>query len=424
MSDISFRGGATPETTFRTATVLLMLAVGILGFLGMFVLGAYAPDMGAGRNGGPHALSDGATGYSGLVKLARSTGRNPRIIRNKHFFASEDLLVLTPGSAAVDIAEPLRQRHSRATLLILPKWLTLADPDHRGWVRRLNLLPIPEPEGVLAPSIRLHVRRHPSAGKSLVTDKALPPAIQFRAPRPLQVITGIEPGRKRDKAGDDNEQPFPGTEMTPLVTDGQGGIIVAQIGEGPLYVVVDPDLFDNRGMKAPVNAKSALLLLDWMNSTGATGIDFDVTLNGLAHSPSPLKLALEPPFLAMTLTIFAALGMAGLHAFVRFGPPRLRTRAIAFGKLALVDNSAALVGKAGRELRLGGRYVAAIRDLAVRAFGVPQALRDAELDAYLDNLDRRTPFTQFARAVEMARDRQALIDAAGGLHDWLKEKSK
>ena len=96
-------------------------------------------------------------------------------------------------------------------------------------------------------------------------------------------------------------------------------------------------------------ARSALAMLDFLNSTDADGVLFDVTANGLGRSRSPLKLAFDPPFLAVTLTIFAAMLLAAWQALNRFGPVRRRERAIAFGKAALVDNSAALIRKAGRE---------------------------------------------------------------------------
>ena len=67
----------------------------------------------------------------------------------------------------------------------------------------------------------------------------------------------------------------------------------------------------------------------------------------------------------MTLTLVAAMLLAGWQAFARFGPAVRRERAIAFGKAALVDNTAALIRKARREARLGGRYVEVIRERAV-----------------------------------------------------------
>ncbi len=59
-----------------------------------------------------------------------------------------------------------------------------------------------------------------------------------------------------------------------------------------------------------------------------------------------------------------------MQAFGRFGPARARERAIAFGKEALVDNSAALVRKAGRERIMGKRYAALVRERAVSIFSI------------------------------------------------------
>lgn len=420
MSDIAIGRAASGDATFRLRTVALMLAIGIIGFAGMLVLGAYAPDLRSSRNGGAHALSNAATGFSGLVQLAEATGRNPRIHRDERSYDSEDLLVLTPEDGATNVSGPWTARADKPTLFIFPKWSTVRDEDHDGWVQRSGLVSIDEPQGVLAPGRKLRIARRRSGGKPLVTDPDLPAAIRFRAARPLQVITGID--LSDAPRGPDGTAPT--HVLHPLVTDGAGGIVVAQIGDGPLYVLADPDLLSNIGMKDAGQAASALALLDWLNASGAEGIDFDVTLNGFGRSPSPLRLAFEPPFLAMTLALVAALLLAGLHALGRFGPVRPRQRAIAFGKAALVDNSAAMVRKAGREARLGARYVAVVRDRAVRAFGVPARLRDEALDAYLDGLGGGGRFTELAEAMAVAEDRHGLVDAARALHDWQREKMR
>jgi hypothetical protein len=121
----------------------------------------------------------------------------------------------------------------------------------------------------------------------------------------------------------------------------------------------------------------------------------------------------------MTLALAAVLALVGWQALARFGPARLRARAIAFGKTALVDNAATLVRRAGREATLGTRYAQVIRERAVAAFGVPARLRDAALDGYLDRLRGRARFTELALAAAEARDRRALTDAARALHDWM-----
>jgi hypothetical protein len=145
-------------------------------------------------------------------------------------------------------------------------------------------------------------------------------------------------------------------------------------------------------------------------------------LLGIGKSKNLLRLAFDPPFLAMTLALLAALLLVGWQAFARFGPTVHRDRAIAIGKAALVDNAAALIRKAGKQVRLGGRYVDAIRERAVVAFGVPSRLRGEAIDRYLDKISGRAKFTELAQRVDDANDQASLVAAARALHDWQKEK--
>src|SRR5205085_386965 len=98
------------EGAFRPATMLLIAATGILAFIAMLVLGAYAPDLRNGHNGRSHALSNSATGFSGIVRLAQATGRNPAVIRNEPMLGTEDLVVLTPEQGSTDMSKPLSMR--------------------------------------------------------------------------------------------------------------------------------------------------------------------------------------------------------------------------------------------------------------------------------------------------------------------------
>jgi hypothetical protein len=376
----------------------------VLGFIGATVLGAYAPDMRPSRNGGSHALSNAAVGFSGLVQLAQATGRNPQIIRDPHMMYGEELIIFTPDTGKQDISPGILGREAKPTLFIFPKWQTIGDASHSGWVRYVGLIGADDPEGVLAPARKLKVARHPSGGRPLVTAGDLPPEIRFTAPRPLQTISGAN--------------------VHPLITDEAGGAVVAQLGDGPLYVIADPDLLNNKGVADAHQAAAALALLDWMNSSGSKEIDFDVTTNGLGRSRSPLKLAFEPPFLAMTLAIVAAVILAAWQATARFGSPRRREREIAFGKAALIDNTATLIRKAGRQATLGGRYADVIRDRAAIVFGMSPRLHDAALDAQLDRLDGRARFTELAEAARTARDRHSALSAAQALHRWLWEKTR
>ncbi len=226
MSDIAI-GRQKASNPFQAGAVALMLALGIVGFVGLLVLGAYAPDMRSGKNGGGHALSNSAAGFSGIVQLARATGRNPRIIRNEHEFDTEGLLVITPEAASVNISAASFNREGGPTLVVLPKWFTQPDPKHPGWVQWRDLLPEWEPIGVMAPGVRFTLNRYRSRGASLTTDAMLPSTVRFRAPRPLQVITGLQKPEK-PKEGEKPPPPRRQPKLVPLITDGKGGIVLAQ----------------------------------------------------------------------------------------------------------------------------------------------------------------------------------------------------
>jgi hypothetical protein len=402
MSDVD----ATPtgaQGIFRPATILLVVAIGILAFAAMLVLGAYAPDLRSGRNGGAHALSNAATGFSGIVRLARATGRNPLILRNEQLLDTEDLVVLTPETGFKDMTEALARRRGKVTLVVLPKWRTAPDPEHSGWVLVEGLKPNWDPERTLAPGRSLNIERHRGGGSALETVPAHAPAeLRLVAPGPLQTVAG--PGLK------------------PIVRDRAGRAVLVQVGEEPLYLLADPDLLSNRGMADRRQAAGALAMLDFLNSTGAKSITFDVTLNGLGQTRSPLRLLFDPPFLAATLAIAAALLLAGLQAIARFGRPRRPERAIAFGKAALIDNAASLVRQARREAALGGRYAEMIREKAVAVFAVPAKLRDDAIVDYLDRLEGRPRFSALASAAEQAKGRDQLLAAAQALHRWQWEK--
>jgi hypothetical protein len=133
-------------------------------------------------------------------------------------------------------------------------------------------------------------------------------------------------------------------------------------------------------------------------------------------------LAFEPPFLALTLCLLAAALLAGVQAAYRFGPALRPQRAIAFGKRALVDNSAELLRLARREHLSSERYVIMTREAAVSAIGNPRRLNGEALDHWLDGLGPSTmpPFTMLALAAERAHNRQDIRDAARALYDWRK----
>jgi hypothetical protein len=394
--------GKASDGPFNTRTMLVVTAIGVLAFVAMLVLGAYAPDLRSGRNGGAHALSNAATGFSGLVRLAEATGRKPVIVRSKDQLKSEDLTVITPDHGWTDLGDILERRGPRVTLLVLPKWETSPDKERPGWVRVSGLLSPLDPARTLAPATPFGITRERTQREPLKTLAAAAPAeLRFFAPRILQSVSS--------KAVD------------PIITNARGAIVLGKLKDRQLYILADPDLLNNHGMGDERQARAALALLDFLNSTGAESVQFDVTTNGLGRSRSPLKLAFDAPFLAVTLTIFVAMLLAAWQALVRFGPVQRPERAIAFGKAALVDNSAALIRKAGREAHLGRRYVEVIRERAVTLFRLPPAIDTPTLNSRLESLNSNRSFAAAAQAAEHAASRDELIGAAKSLNAWIKE---
>jgi hypothetical protein len=406
MSDVAMRS-TTDGGAFSVRTVVILVVVGVATFIAGTLLTVYAPSSSSTGGTKAHALSNAAVGYSGIVRLATATGHTVRVIRDESQLRDNPLLIVTPPLGATPLGNIIAGRTDQPTLIVLPKWLAMTDPRHPSWVVRLGLISAKEPEGVLAPNNKLTVTRAPSGGRPLIATGFMPHELhfpqQFRlaAPRPLQTISG------------DN--------LNPLVTDENGRIVLAQIGDHSFYVLSDPDLLNNIGMRRENDARSALDMLDALGYNNQ--MDFDVTAVGLGRPPSPLKLAFDPPFLAMTLTVFAAMLLAGWQAFARFGPAVTRLRAIAFGKRALVDNSAMLIRKAGRQVKMGPLYAQVIRDRAVTAFGVPAKLRDGAIDDYLDKLTGRQKFSELVHAVSEAEDTHSLVSAARALHEWQRENN-
>src|SRR5687768_7157582 len=189
MSEIAISGQPTADSAFRRGNMLLIVAIGVAAFFAMLVLGAYAPDMRSGRNGGAHALSNAATGFSGIVALARATGRNPQVVRNEAGLDTADLVVLTPETGRTNLDPVLTIRRGRPTLVVLPKWQTVADPVRSGWVRSAGLKHALEVHSVLAPAHRLKVERQRSRGQALATVEEHAPELHFTAPGPLQTVT-------------------------------------------------------------------------------------------------------------------------------------------------------------------------------------------------------------------------------------------
>jgi hypothetical protein len=393
---------------FNPRLVYGLIAVGLIAFGALVLSIAYGPPVRdtEGQVDRAQMLSPSAVGYQALTRLVGAF-RQVRIISSSTDLDGDALLVMAVGTSTLpeDVQWVRARREGRPTLIILPKWVTARHGGRRDWVtlmRRGAGQPVARALGFQLRSAARPLPGEPARGTDMLEGMTMP------VPAFPQVIEG--------------------PDVVPLVSlpDG-GGALVARIGDQPLYVVADPDLLNNHRIGDPRVARAALALIDSLNPADAQNVDFSTFSDRPeptpVRQPSLIRLAVEPPFLAMTLALLAAALLAGLHGAVRFGRPRREGRAIALGKAALVENSAGLIKLARREAALGPAYADVVRRDTGRAVGAPLTLSDQALDAYLDRLSKADgpKFSQLANDVVWARDRHELVAAARALFSWKKD---
>jgi hypothetical protein len=392
---------------FRPLTALLLVLAGVFSFSAYFVLSAYAPDLRGGDDGGPHALSRSAVGFAGLVRLLRADGVPVQISRDGP--AKRDpswgLLVLTPDPNTSPAALAALAKAKGNTLIVLPKWSTIPDPNNNGWVQSIGVVDAPSLNALLGKDFPLAVARR--------TDNA---AVQLTA-APGQGSAVFPAGRI------DRLQSFAGGG-TPVLKAATGETVLTRVGDD-VTILSDPDLMNTHGIADERSAASAVALIQALR-VGDAPVVFDVSLNGYKHSPSLLKLAFEPPFLGATLCLAGAALLMALHAAYRFGAPERASRALALGKRALADNTAGLIRMARREPHMAAGYVDLSRGAAMKALGAGR-LTAAEFDAYADKLGERIGvgvISAVAGEAPQVKDREGLVRFAQRLYQWRLEMTR
>jgi hypothetical protein len=400
---------AARPPAFSPRTILALIAVGLVSFSGLVVLAAYAPELRSASDPGAHALSSSAVGFKGAVIMLQSEGVPAVVSRAPPKKNSPNLLILTPEMGANERSlEPFALQSRK--LIVLPKWMVMGQPLHPGFVQKV---------GVWENSV---------AATALLNRYAKKTDILRRAGVSRPVLRG-DPSFGADVSlplGDvDRLQTVaPGGEWDPILSDEQGGIVLARSStQAGVFLLADPDLLNNQGLARLERARAGMAILNILRA--GQGVDFDVTLSGFGRGRGIGRLMLEPPWLAATLCGVAAALLMGLHGLARFGPTLTRGRAIALGKQALVDNSAGLVRMARREHELAPAY-AALTQALIRRFvgGGDHGATGGEADRWLTDLARQRGAAapeDLAREAGRAQSRDALLAVGRKLYLWRVE---
>jgi hypothetical protein len=399
------------DNPFSVRTVAIIVLGGVLAFLGFLFLMAYAPQMKARGASGPLPMSKSAIGFYGLYKLSETTGRLTALGTDQAHWSATGFVIVTiqPDTDVTRLKSLVATRRAvedSKTLYILPKYLTLPSFTKTGWVQNMGTLP-------------------PEWSKELLEVFGRIGFAEEKSPKGNR-ITGVEGEEMEgvDIAAPSATLHYISKGMKPVLVDSGGDIVLGRtdLNNGAAdYILADPDLLSNQGLKTPEGARAALAIVDALRHDTQDSVAFDMVLNA-SGTRNLLQLMFEPPFLALTIAVLTAALLIGIHAFGRFGPAIPEPRAIPFGKRAFPDNAAVLIARAGAVKRLGDRYVAMIRESAATALGAGGLDPQAQ-EHWLASLPS-TPGADFATLAAKARtapNSDAMRSAARALHDWRNE---
>jgi hypothetical protein len=423
------KGGSGP---FNPRVVLGLLLFGALVFIALLWFigkGMTGNDPG---NSGSHVTGVGLDGYAAFSRYLKQQGIVVKQVRSEGGLEAPGLLVLTPPHNA-DPAK-LKQivegrRTIGPTLVITPKWQAmpakLLNPAAKpGWVL-LNRAEVPNWPGfqddIAVDIAPMRAGGAVAAWRGAGLGGALPNSefvMSGRSKNIVPLVAGSVDGRALAGYLQD-EGYYPALEALAVGVEPPAG------GDDdslyPLIFVFEPDLINNYGFADQENAQLAAALVRAAIADHREPVSFDLTLNGYSSGSNLLTLAFKPPFLAATLSLILAALAVGWRAFNRFGPPRATTRAIAFGKRALVSNAAALVRRSKRLHLVGAPYADATRDRLARALALPTrgdaAITEAAIDrALAARAPGRTPFSVLVARLHGATRSSDILHTAQDIH--------
>jgi hypothetical protein len=404
------------QSGFSPTTMIALVLVGIVSLTGIALIASSEPELKSGNDGNAHALSRASIGYSGLARVIGDTGQATMMSRRELDEAHErSTLVLAP-TLSTQQAQIEDVRRYGPVVILLPKWFSQQDPEKRGWSQLISTMPadsvlklLPE-ERIEEDSTNINeakqdqrvTLRYKSFVKNEVADFGVTQAIKG-----LRTISG--------------------PKWIPVVAGPTGGAVIAKHSVENVYVVADPDVFNNAGMSHFDNAKLAVhFFADIRQDTNP--IIFDLTLNGLQRQPNLGRVALEPPMLGATLCLFLAAILIALQAAARFLPPNPVRRVVALGKRALADNTAGLIRMGRREHRMAVPYANLLKRQVSKAIAAPTNLDPIALTATLDKVSElsksKLRFSRLLEQAEATASPDDLVRIAKDLHRWKQETTR
>lgn len=397
---------------FTKRTIVWLIAIGALAFVGMSYLMIYGEEFGDRKIAGASSFSSSAIGHGAFVELLEQSGIPVLVSRYDTLGrAGSDNLVILAEPESVEALQQLSRFTSQnletviagPTLIVLPKWSGEPAWENDRWIGSSTLVPIDSVEPIV--------------------DLLSYGSVVIR-PGNAQAFSGAEQPDLLEP------QLIRSFRLRPVIASDQG-ILLGVLGAGArkVWVLSDPDVLSNHGIGNGDNAAFILSIIDQLRPPGGTVL-IDETIHGFTQQPNLWRAIFEPPFVLATVQVAAVLATLVWAAVGRFGPPLKTERVFAPGAATLLDTSASLLKPGrhgGRILRRYGDGVA--RDVAERLHA-PRGGSVSQRNDWFDRVGRARKVSLSFREIEaeMAATEAAhtnsaarLTAIAGKLHQWKRD---
>lgn len=383
----------------RTALIAVIGVVGASLAVAV-VLTVLGDDLGSQRSAGVDGYSVSAIGHRGLVELLDRLGVPVVVSRNDSAARARHGLLIVAEPAVDDEASRARLAAlvdaAPRTLVVLPKWYGSVERGKR-WLDDAKLLPDRDVTAVLEALDLDRVTVH----------RALAPVIGL-------AWQGVPPVIREP-------QLIAGEGLAAVVADPGGAQLLGRSDrdDGQLYVLSDPDVLNNFGLRHPENARFAARLIDSLRDGGPVVID--ETLHGYAQTASLVHVLLGFPLVLATIQALVCAVLVVWAAMVRFGPRRAAPPPIAPGKDFLIRNTAALLHHGGHHAHALRRYlvlsVAAVRH-ALHAPALPPDAMTAWLERVRAARGGQISLAGLERDVDTANAPARVVEVADAVYRW------
>jgi hypothetical protein len=211
-----------------------------------------------------------------------------------------------------------------------------------------------------------------------------------------------------------------GNNYEPIVRDGLGYALLFKSNN--IYILADPDVMNNHGLRKPENALFTVNLIDKLRNGGPVVVD--EVIHGYAQQPSLLRTLFRFPLVLATMQVLICALLAIWAAMVRCGPKKAAAPPIAPGKDFLIQNTAALLHYGGHHADALRRYLLQSIASVRHALHAP-ALASNQLTAWPENVRKirggTISLVELERDAHTADTPQRTVEVADRVYRWRME---